>query len=96
MKVRLAIALALAAFALGAAATRDDTPQQSGPGQALRDYQNARMNAIADCAKYSFAVDWGDLAPDSKLAAECMALVSQPCVTPGTPTLDAPPEPTRL
>jgi hypothetical protein len=97
VNVRLALALALVAAALGAAATQDEPPRQSGPGEALREYQAARMNAIADCAKYSFAVDWGDLAPDSKIAAECMALISQPCVQPGTPRVsDTPDDPVRL
>jgi hypothetical protein len=78
---RVAAVVALAFLALGYVAARAPEELADNPAAALQAYQRARVEAIAECAKYGFATDWGQIMPDSKLAAECLSLVAQPCAS---------------
>ena len=78
---RVAAALALSFLALGYAIARPPDELVDNPAAALQEYQRARVEAISACAKYGFATDWGQIMPDSKLAAECLSLVAQPCAS---------------
>jgi hypothetical protein len=73
------VALVALATGLGYAAGQDPTPVERGPGEALRAYQRAKIDALGECAKHGFATQWGDVVPDSRVAAECMSIVAAPC-----------------
>ncbi len=79
MRWRVAAALVVVALGAGYWVGYEPPPRESGPGAALRAYQNARLDALSACAKHGFATTWGDVRPDSRVDLECRSILSQPC-----------------
>lgn len=81
--------MALAVVALGAGYFMgyEPPPKPEGPGAALRAYQRARIEALGACARHGYATQWGDVAPDSRVALECMGLSTQPCTSYAVPVV---------
>lgn len=85
MRARVAAALVVVALGAGYVVGHDPPPAETGPGAALRAYQRARVDALGACAKHGYATQWGDVAPDSRVALECMGLSVQPCTAYAVP-----------
>jgi hypothetical protein len=92
VRLRVAAVLVVAALGAGYLVGYTPPPRETGPGAALRAYQRARVDALGECAKHGYATQWGDVAPDSRVALECMGLSVQPCTSypvPAPPSEDA-------
>lgn len=86
MRLHVATVLVVVALGVGYAVGHEPPVRETGPGAALRAYQRARVDALGECAKHGYATQWGDVAPDSRVALECMGLSVQPCTSYAVPT----------
>jgi hypothetical protein len=76
VKARVVASLLAVALGIGYLAGYEPPRREMGPGAALRAFQRARVEALGECAKYGYATQWGDVEPNSRIAAECMSVAA--------------------